>query len=101
MRRMLFSVVYAGIALLVAAYAVSPTSAEVVPRPDDVIRFRITNPGQALYKVAVPTILGDGQTGAVLQEVISNDLAMAGFFKVLDPKSFVAALAKEDLGISL
>lgn len=99
MRRMLFKVVYVGLALLLAAYAVSPTKAEVVPRADDVIRFRITNPGQALYKVAVPTLLGDGGSAAVIQEVIASDLSMAGFFKVLDPKSFVADLAKEDLGI--
>jgi TolB protein len=100
MRRMLFKVVYAGLALLLAAYAVSPTSAEIVPRADDVIRFRITNPGQALYKVAVPTLLGDPASAAVLQEVISSDLSLAGFFKVLDPKSFVADLAKEELGMS-
>lgn len=99
MRRMLFKAVYVCLALLLAAYAVSPTKAEIVPRADDVIRFRITNPGQALYKVAVPTLLGDGANAAVIQEVITADLSMAGFFKVLDPKSFVADLAKEELGI--
>src|ERR1044071_3035639 len=101
MRRSLFTVLYPGPALRLFVYAGRAPRAEQVPRADDVIRFRITNPGQALYKVAIPALLGDGAQAAVLQEVMSTDLAMAGFFKVLDPKSFVADLAKEDLGIGV
>lgn len=65
------------------------------------VRFRITNPGEALYKVAIPAALGDGAVATVVSEVLSGDLSMAGFFKVLDPKSFVADLGKEDLGMTL
>ncbi len=101
MRRMLFTGLYAGLCLLLAAYAVTPSKAgnERTPLADDVVRFRITNPGQALYKVAVPTLIGDAQSSAVMQEVITGDLSLSGFFKVLDPRSFVADLAKEELGI--
>jgi len=102
MRRTLFTMFYVGLGLLLGAYAVSPSRAgsEQAPQADDVVRFRITNPGQALYKVAIPTVLGDSQSAAVLQEVVSGDLALSGFFKVLDPRSFVADLAKEELGMS-
>lgn len=99
MRRKLFLAVYLGMSLLLATLAVAPSSAEQTPQADDVVRFRITNPGQALYKVAIPMVLGDAQSAAVMQEVLAGDLALSGFFKVLDPKSFVADLAKEDLGI--
>ena len=68
---------------------------------DEVVRFRITNPGQALYKVAVPKGIGDGTSAQLLQEVVSNDLALSGFFKVLDPTSFVADLAKEGLDVAI
>lgn len=100
MRRMLFTVAYALLCLFLVVYAVRAPRADQTPRADDVVRFRITNPGQALYKVAVPAILGDGSSAGVLQEVISFDLGLSGFFKVLDPHSFVADLAKEELGIN-
>ena len=65
MRRAVFSLGYGAAAALLFAYAVAPLSSEaqapatpVAPagRADDVVRFRITNPGQALYKIAVPLI---------------------------------------------
>src|SRR5262245_36656217 len=102
MRRMLFTVVYLGLGLLLAAYAVFPSNAgsNQTPHADDVVRFRITNPSQALYKVAIPTLVGDTQSSAIIQEVLSGDLGMSGFFKVLDPRSFVADQAKEELGMN-
>lgn len=66
---------------------------------DDVVRFKITNPGQALYKIAVPKLLGDGESAQIMQEVLTGDLNSSGLFKTLDPNSFVADLAKEDLSI--
>ena len=67
---------------------------------DDVVRFKITNPGQALYKIAVPKLQGDGESAQVMQEVLSADLLASGLFKTLDPASFVADLAKEELSIA-
>ncbi len=52
------------------------------------------------YPIAIP--LGvDGDAGAAkeAQEVASFDLGIAGFFKVLDPTSFLADLGAEKLGI--
>jgi len=67
---------------------------------DDVVRFKITNPGQALYKIAVPKLLGDGESAQVMQDVLSADLLASGLFKTLDPASFVADLGKEELSIA-
>ena len=97
MRRTLFAVAYLGLGLALGMVAVAPSKAQ---QADEMVRFKITNPGQALYKVAIPRVLGDAQTAAVMTEVVSGDLALSGFFKVLDPASFVADLAKEDLGIA-
>lgn len=108
MRRAVFSLAYGAPAALLFAYAVAPVSSEAqapttpatpAGRADDVVRFRITNPGQALYKIAVPAVLGDAQAAAVMTEVLSADLGVSGFFKILDPKSFVADLTKEDVNL--
>lgn len=102
MRRTLFTVGYLGLGAALALWAVAPSQLKAQQSPqqaDEIVRFRITNPSQALYKIAVPAVLGDAQTGQVMQEVLSGDLALSGFFKTLDPKSFVADLAKEDLGM--
>lgn len=96
MRRSLLALGYIGLAM--AAALVQPARAQ---QADEVVRFRITNPGQALYKVAVPKGLGDASNAQLLQEVVSNDLALSGFFKVLDPASFVADLTKEDLDVTI
>lgn len=105
MRRAVFTLAYGAAAVLLLSHAVAPVSSEAqnppaAGRADDVVRFRITNPGQALYKIAIPAVLGDASAAAVMTEVLSTDLALSGYFKVLDPKSFVADLAKEDVNMS-
>jgi TolB protein len=105
MRRAVFPITYGAVAALLLANAVAPLSSEAQSPPatgraDDVVRFRITNPGQALYKIAIPAVLGDASAAAVMTEVLSADLGLSGFFKVLDPKSFVADLAKEDVNMA-
>ena len=97
MRRTLFTVAYLGLGMALGMVAVAPSKAQ---QADEVVRFKITNPGQALYKVAIPRVLGEGGSAQVMTEVIANDLALSGFFKVLDPTSFVADLAKENLNIA-
>lgn len=96
MRRSVLALGFVGLGVATALWATSPARAQ---QADEVVRFRITNPGQALYKVAVPKGIGDGTSAQLLQEVISNDLALSGFFQVLDPTSFVADLAKENLDV--
>ena len=97
MRRTLFTVAYLGLGMALGMMAVAPSKAQ---QADEVVRFKITNPGQALYKVAIPRVLGEGAAAQVMTEVVANDLALSGFFKVLDPASFVADLAKENLNIT-
>ena len=84
-----------GLPLLLTTWLVPRAQAQT----DDVVRFKITNPGQALYKIAVPKLLGDGESAQIMQEVLTGDLNSSGLFKTLDPNSFVADLAKEDLSI--
>jgi TolB protein len=96
MRRKLFAASLLSTGLLLATGLKPPARAQA----DDVVRFKITNPGQALYKLAVPKLLGDGESAQVLQDVLSGDLNASGLFKTLDPASFVADLAKEELSIA-
>ena len=84
-----------GLPLLLTTWLMPRAQAQT----DDVVRFKITNPGQALYKIAVPKLLGDGESAQIMQEVLTGDLNSSGLFKTLDPNSFVADLAKEDLSI--
>lgn len=96
MRLSVLAVFSLGLPLCMALFGEHSSRADV----SDVVRFRITNPGQALYKIAIPGMLGDGDHGRVLQEVLSGDLNASGLFKSLDPTSFVADLAKEELSIA-
>jgi TolB protein len=84
-------------AALVLAAAQRPTRAQSA---DDTVRFKITAGGTDLYKLAVPLPLGDKTNGKTAQDVLSNDLALSGFFKVLDPASFLANLQAEQLTIN-
>ncbi len=64
----------------------------------------IQGTGQSLYKIAIPPVL-DGGAGAratkTLQAVMNRDMTLIGLFKVLSPKSFLADLKKEGVGIEL
>ena len=82
---------------LVLTFAQRPTRAQSA---DDAVRFKITSGGKDLYKLAIPLPLGDPGTAQTAADVLSNDLALSGYFKVLDPKSFLANLAAEQLVIN-
>ena len=53
---------------------------------------------KGLYPIATPTA-PDGDVAAEIAKVESFDLSVAGVFKVLDPKSFLADLKGEGLGL--
>ncbi|MCC6751025.1 MAG: PD40 domain-containing protein, partial [Deltaproteobacteria bacterium] len=62
----------------------------------------IQGTGQSLYRIAVPPVLDDGGAAPQAQvatQVMTRDLKLYGLFKVLDPKGFLADLAKEGTGI--
>jgi TolB protein len=60
----------------------------------------VTAPEQALYRIAVPDLLGTASLGRDGAGVLRNDFALVSLFKVLDPKSFVANLQTEGMGIT-
>jgi TolB protein len=60
----------------------------------------VTQPKRALYPLAIP--LGtdsDGQLASTVQQVATFDMQVAGWFKTLEPRSFLADLAQEGLGL--
>lgn len=69
------------------------------PLPTRVV-IDVDSPERALYRIAVPAIGGDAKLGGEGAEVIRNDLRLVSLFQVLDPKSFLADLEKEGLGIT-
>lgn len=83
------SVALAALALLL----VTPAFAQSAPGGP--IVSDITSGRRDYYKIAVPELVGDGESGRLVTEVVSGDLGISGWFKVLDPRSFVANLAAE------
>lgn len=61
----------------------------------------VSGPRRDLYKMAVPRLIGDPDTANLVTETISGDLASSGWFKVLDPRSFLAHPETEGLSIQL
>jgi TolB protein len=83
-----------------AILAVLTLSTAHAQNADDSVRFKITAGGKELYKLAIPLPLGDKGDAKNAQDVLANDLALAGFFKVLDPAAFLANLDAEQLTIN-
>lgn len=60
----------------------------------------VNSPKRTPYPIALPmSPEGDAQASREIATVSSNDLSMAGVFKVLDPAGFLANLKAEGLGI--
>ena len=59
----------------------------------------INNPKRSLYPIAIPRGLGSSSAARRIQKIASFDMKVAGWFKVLDPTSFLANLKQEGLGI--
>ena len=85
-----------GLGLLLAAAL--PVDAQ---NADDPVRFNVNAGGRDLIKLAIPVGIGDPSTGGLAQEVMINDLALSGFFKVLDPKAYLADLKTEGMGLNV
>jgi TolB protein len=69
------------------------------PLPTRVV-IDVDNPEKDLYRVAVPNLLGNAGLGTLGAEVLRNDLRLVSLFAVLDPRSFIANLQQEGLGIT-
>jgi TolB protein len=86
--------------LLVAGAIPSAAQQGAAPSGDDPIRFRIQAGGRDLLKMAIPLPLGGSAQSTEAQDVMVTDLSLSGFFKVLDPKAYLANLAAEQLAIN-
>lgn len=60
----------------------------------------VDSPERALYRIAVPNLLGEGDMGPQGAEVLRNDFRLVSLFEVLDARSFVADAQAEGLGIA-
>ena len=59
----------------------------------------IAGVGQSLYTIAIPKLWGgSGKAALTAQKVLTNDLKLIGYFKVLDPRGFLANLKRERTG---
>lgn len=85
--------VVSALSLLSAAlvpFAEGQAKKEEAPLPGQTPVIDVSSPEQALYRIAVPDLLGGGM-GSQGAGVLRNDFALISLFKVLDPASFVAA----------
>ena len=73
-----------------------PTRAQA----DDGVHFKISPGASGLYKIAVPMPLGDKDTAKTASDVLSNDLSLSGYFKIVDPAGYLANLQAEQLTIN-
>lgn len=84
---------------LVAQHAVAQSPSNEAPLPGRMV-IDVDSPERALYRIAVPDLLGNG--GAAAAEggnVLRNDLTLSSLFQVLDTRSFIANAQAEGLGI--
>jgi TolB protein len=72
---------------------------EEAPLPGRVV-IDVDSPERALYRIAIPNLLGVSSLGAQGAEVVRNDLTLSSLFQVLDSRSFLANLEAEGLGIT-
>ena len=72
---------------------------EEQPLPGRVV-IDVDSPERALYRIAIPNLLGASNMGAQGADVIRNDLMLSSLFQVLDSRSFLANLQAEGLGIT-
>ena len=60
----------------------------------------VTRPQRSLYPIAVPAgVDSDRALARQVAAVTTCDLSVAGWFRVISPKSFLAGLEREKLGI--
>lgn len=60
----------------------------------------VNNTTRILYPLAIPVAVGsDGALAKEIADTTSFDLGVSGWFRVLDPRSFLADLSGEKLGI--
>jgi TolB protein len=85
----------ATIVIAICALGVEPARAQ----PDGTV-IDVSGAKRGAYPLAIPLAVdSDSATAREVAAIASFDMSIAGLFKVLDPKSFLADLAAEKLGI--
>jgi TolB protein len=85
--------------LVTAPLLAAPVRAdEDAPLPGRMV-IDVDSPERALYRIAIPNLLGGGAPAAEGGDTLRGDLTLSSLFQVLDQRSFVANLQAEGLGI--
>jgi len=75
-------------------------AADQAAEGDDLPQITITDPNRDLFRLALPSAIGDADLAGTASDVERRDLDLVGLFRVLDPASFPDSLVKEGLGFS-
>jgi len=87
--------------LFVALASSRPAQAADQPEETEVLpQITITDPNRDLFRLALPSAVGDAALAAAATDVERRDLDIVGLFRVLNPESFPESLVKEGLGFS-
>ena len=91
-----------GILFTVAAATASarPALAADPVEVEDLPQITISDPNRDLFRLGLPSAVGDGDLAAQAVEIERRDLDLVGLFRLLDPASFPESLIKEGLGFS-
>jgi len=77
-----------------SALAADPVEVEDLPQ------ITINDPNRDLFRLGLPSAIGDGDLVGQAVEIERRDLDLVGLFRLLDPASFPESLIKEGLGFS-
>ncbi|HTM23491.1 MAG TPA: hypothetical protein VL172_23370 [Kofleriaceae bacterium] len=69
------------------------------PADDGTVVIDVNNTKRSLYPIALPVGDGDASLARMVSDVQSFDLSVSGWFRVLDPRGYLADLRKEGLDI--
>ena len=87
-----------GLVLTMTALAEAVQAAE--PPVEDLPQITVTDPNRDLFRLALPTAVGEPDLAAAVTDIERRDLDLVGIFRILDPQSFPDSLVKEGLGFS-
>ena len=89
-----------GIVLAIVAVSGPLQAAEQAAEVDDLPQITITDPNRDLFRLGMPSAIGDADLTGTAVDVERRDLDLVGLFRVLDPASFPDSLVKEGMGFS-
>lgn len=76
-----------------------PLPSVATPTGGAVTQVVVSGGNRALFKIALPPLLGDADVSKSIVETETRDFTISSLFQVLDPQSFTANLAAEGTGI--